>query len=131
MAYDEQLASRVRRVLAREGAFAEKAMFGGLAFLLGGRMCCGILGDRLMVRVDPDTYDALLRDPHASPMDFSGRAMRGFIFLDRDGVATAAALRKWVARAVTYVAAQPPKVVRRRPTPRTPAAISKPAARRV
>lgn len=96
-------------------------MFGGLAFLLGGHMCCGLVRERLMVRVDPDTYAAVLREPHASPMDFTGRTMRGFVFVHPDGVATAAALRKWIARAVTYAASQPPKpakVARARPTSR-------------
>ena len=109
MSYDETLASRVRRVLANRSGIDEKAMFGGLAFMLGGHMCCGLVQSKLMVRVDPDAYDRLLREPHAKPMDFTGRPMRGFLYVDPAGLASLPALEEWIARAVQYAESKPPK----------------------
>ena len=109
MSYDETLASRVRRVLASRSDVHEKAMFGGLAFMLGGHMCCGLVQSKLMVRVDPDAYDRLLREPHAKPMDFTGRPMRGFLYVDPAGLASLPALKKWIARAVQCAESKPPK----------------------
>ncbi len=84
-------------------------MFGGLAFMARGHMCCGLVQAKLMVRVDPDTYDRLLQEPDAQPMDFTGRPMRGFLYVNPDGVASAPALRKWIARAVAFAESRPPK----------------------
>ena len=109
MSYDETLASRVRRVLANRSDIDEKAMFGGLAFMLGGHMCCGLVQSKLMVRVDPSAYDRLLREPHAKPMDFTGRPMRGFLYVDPAGLVSLPALEKWIARAVQYAESKPPK----------------------
>jgi len=111
MAYDDQLAGRVRRVLKDRwtGSVQERAMFGGLTFMVRGRMCCGIVGDRLMVRVDPDAYDELLAARGATPMDFTGRPMRGFLYVGRAGMDRPAALRRWIDRALAFVARQPPK----------------------
>ncbi|MDH3625981.1 MAG: TfoX/Sxy family protein, partial [Myxococcales bacterium] len=72
MAYDEKLAGRVREVLARRRGVTEKKMFGGLSFLVNGHMCCGIVGDDLMVRVGPDAYEGALKKKGARPMDFTG-----------------------------------------------------------
>ncbi|MDP2674691.1 MAG: TfoX/Sxy family protein [Dehalococcoidia bacterium] len=72
MAYDEELAERVRRALAGRKGISEKKMFGGIAFMLGGNMFCGIVKDQLMVRVGPERYDDALSRPHARPMDFTG-----------------------------------------------------------
>ena len=109
MSYDETLAGRVRRVLANRSDIDEKAMFGGLAFMLGGHMCCGLVQSKLMVRVDPDAYDRLLQEPHAKPMDFTGRPMRGFLYVDPAGLASLPALEGWIARAVRYAESKPPK----------------------
>ena len=100
MAYDEPTAQRVRAALAGRGAITEKRMFGGLAFLIGGRMACGVLGDTLMVRVGPDAYEAALALPHTRPMDFTGRPLRGFVYVEAPGIRTDAALAAWVTRAV-------------------------------
>ena len=105
MSYDETLASRVRWVLANRSDIDEKAMFGGLAFMLGGHMCCGLVQSKLMVRVDPNAYDRLLREPHAK--DFTGRPMRGFLYVDLAGLASLPALEKWIARAVQYAEGKP------------------------
>ena len=84
-------------------------MFGGLTFMVRGHMCCGVAQSRLMVRVDPETYDRLLAEPHARPMDFTGRPMRGLLFVEPTGTATSSALGRWVARAVKHAESQPSK----------------------
>lgn len=85
-------------------------MFGGLTFLVRGHMCCGVVHSRLMVRVGPDTYDHLLTEPHARPMDFTGRPMRGFLFVEAAGTAKPSALRRWITRAVSHAESQPFKI---------------------
>ena len=117
MAYDEGLADRVRRELAGDRAVTEKAMFGGLCFLRGGHMCCGIVGDLLMVRVGAAAHDAALAEPHTRPMDFTGRPMRGLVYVEPEGVDGPSALARWVALGVAHAASLPPKAaapVRRR-----------------
>lgn len=109
MTFSEQLATRVRQVLPAETPVEEKKMFGGLAFLLGGHMGCGILGDRLMVRVTREEYEQTLSEPHVHVMDFTGRPMRGFIYVDADGIATDADLSRWVTRGMTVAASLPPR----------------------
>ncbi len=84
-------------------------MFGGVAFMLRGHMCCGILGATLMVRLDQEQAQALLAPPNVRPMDFTGRSMRGFLYVDGPAIRTASSLKKWVDRAVVHVAALPAK----------------------
>jgi hypothetical protein len=98
MAYDERLANRIRRALSDRRGFTERKMFGGLAFLCQGRMCCGIVGNDLMVRLPIDEFDAALQRRHVRPMDFTGRPLKGFVYVSPSGVATAASLRAWLAR---------------------------------
>jgi TfoX/Sxy family transcriptional regulator of competence genes len=103
MAYDEELASRIRRVLRRTVDITERKMFGGLAFMCDGKMCCGIVGPDLMVRVlDKDASSALLQ-AHVRPMDFTGKPLRGFVYVAPPGIATDDALRQWVRRGVAFV----------------------------
>jgi hypothetical protein len=102
MAYSEKLAQRIRKALGPRRDIAEKKMFGGLAFLLGGKMCCGVLGDDLMVRVGPDKYDEALSRPHVRPMDFTGRPMKGFVYIGPEGCKSAAALSRWVNLGIGY-----------------------------
>jgi TfoX/Sxy family transcriptional regulator of competence genes len=109
MAYDEDVANRVREALAGQSAVTERKMFGGLAFMVGGHMCCGVLGEELMVRVGPEQYEAALALPHARPMDFTGKRMRGMIFVAADGARDDAALTAWVGRGLAYVTSLPPK----------------------
>lgn len=97
MAYDEQLAHRIRRALSDRRDFTERKMFGGLAFLCQGRMCCGIVGDDLMVRVPLDEFDAVLRRRHVRPMDFTGKPLRGFVYVSPPAFRTATALRAWLS----------------------------------
>ena len=116
MAYDEHLAQRVRRELAKPDV-TERKMFGGLAFLVGGRMCCGVQGTDLMVRVPVDMHEALLRRPHARPMDFTGKPLKGFLYVSAAGLRTAASLRRWIAygRESVAVAATPATAQPRQP----------------
>jgi len=107
MAYDEALAGRVRAVLKRSRGLSEKKMFGGLAFLLDGKMCCGIVRNDLMVRVGPDRYDAALAKRHVRPMDFTGRPMRGMVFVASAGLRQEAQLRDWIDRAKRFVRSLP------------------------
>jgi TfoX/Sxy family transcriptional regulator of competence genes len=107
VAYDEKLAERVRKAMATRKRVTEKKMFGGLAFLLGGRMCCGILNDDLMVRVGPERYAAALARPHVRPMDFTGKPLSGFVYVGSPGVKTGAALVKWLRDAAEYAASLP------------------------
>jgi TfoX/Sxy family transcriptional regulator of competence genes len=108
MAYSEELAGRVRTVLADRGDVAERPMFGGLTFMVAGHMCCGVHGDELIVRVHPDDEDEALEHPHARPMDFTARPMRGFVTVAPSGL-DGAALERWVGRAVAHAETQPPK----------------------
>jgi TfoX/Sxy family transcriptional regulator of competence genes len=108
MAYDEPLAERVRRVLAGRPGLEERRMFGGLAFLLDGRMFCGISKDELMVRVGPERHAEALAAPHARPMDFTGRPMKGMVFVGAAGL-RGPALRRWVERGVEGLATPAPR----------------------
>ena len=108
MAYDEDLADRVRAVLPPGEAVTERRMFGGLAFMLGGHMLCGVVKDTLMVRLGPEAADHALGQPHIRPMDFTGRPMKGMVFVDRAGL-HGDALRQWVDAAAGYVRSLPPK----------------------
>ena len=102
MTYDEELAERVRGVLATRHGVSEKRMFGGLTFLVGGHMCCGIVGDELMVRVGPLAYDAALARRHTREMDFTGRPLNGYVYVAWEGLRTPRAVRTWVERGVTF-----------------------------
>ncbi len=109
MAYDETLAARVRSALADQPGLSEKRMFGGLCYLLNGNMCCGIVGDTLMVRVGPDAYESALAKPHAREMDFTGRPLRGMVYVAPDGVRADSTLTTWVHRGTAFAASLPPK----------------------
>jgi TfoX/Sxy family transcriptional regulator of competence genes len=104
MAYDEKLAQRIRTALKGRRGPVEKKMFGGLAYLSNGKMFAGILKDELVVRVGPEANDHALKERHTRPMDFTGRPMKGYIFVSPDGIKTAAQLHKWLTRGQTFVA---------------------------
>src|SRR5260221_6113435 len=104
MAYDEGLAERIRSVLDEQPGVAEKRMFGGVAFLVKGHMGVGIVQDKLMVRVGPESYDRVLQERHARRMDFTGRPMKGFVYVLPEGYETDADLHRWVSLGVNYVA---------------------------
>jgi TfoX/Sxy family transcriptional regulator of competence genes len=110
VAFDEVLADRVRDVLAARPELSERKMFGGIAFMLGGNMCCGVVGEDLMVRLGDDGERALA-EPHTRPMDFTGRPMKTAIYVDPEGTANDADLAKWVEAGADYAASLPPKGV--------------------
>ncbi len=103
MSFDDELADRIRRALARRRDVTEKKMFGGLAFLRDGRMFCGVVADSLMVRVGPEQYDEVLAEPHVRPMDFTGRPMKGYVFVGPAGCARDQDVAQWVRRGVRVV----------------------------
>lgn len=103
MAYDEQLATRVRRFFkSRKVAFAEKRMMGGLCFLVDNKMCVGVEMERLMVRLDPEIYEAALKRKGSAPMDFTGRPMRGFVFVHAEGFNSDKDLNAWLGLALEF-----------------------------
>jgi TfoX/Sxy family transcriptional regulator of competence genes len=110
VAYDEDLAERIRELMAAEPGVTEKAMFGGLAFLIGGNMSVSASGQGgLLLRVDPEDTDALLEEPHAEAFVMRGRAMQGWLRVDTAGVGTKPELERWVARGVAYARSLPSK----------------------
>ena len=119
MAYDEELAQRVRRLLGPIENISERKMFGGLAFMLNGNMCCCVDRTHLVVRTGPEKYEEALNRPFARVFDFTGRPMRGFVYVEETGLEEEAALGGWVNLAFTFAASLPPKQAkvrgRRRP----------------
>jgi hypothetical protein len=115
VAYEQALAARVRAALLRSGtaAVGEIPMFGGLCFTVAGHMCCGVTGSDLMVRVGPDRHAAALARPHARPMDFTGRPLRGYVFVRPEGTRRAAQVAPWIGLALAFVASLAPKRPRR------------------
>ncbi|QSP94178.1 TfoX/Sxy family protein [Marinobacter salinisoli] len=109
MSYDEGLAERVREKLGSKTEVSEKKMFGGLCFMVSGHMCCGILGDTLMARVGPEQYKECLGNPHASEMDFTGRPMKGLVYVSAEGVSEDGDLSQWIDRCLDFVASLPEK----------------------
>jgi hypothetical protein len=108
VAYDQDLADRVRAVLPDGEMVTERQMFGGLTFMLGGHMLCGVVKDTLMVRLGPEAADRALEQPHVRPMDFTGHPMKGMVFIDPAGL-RGEALRQWVDAAAGYARGLPPK----------------------
>jgi TfoX/Sxy family transcriptional regulator of competence genes len=110
MAYDEALAGRIRELLAGEDGLAEKKMFGGLSFLVGGNMAVGASGQGgLLVRVDPAESDHLISSTPARLMEMGGRSMKGWLRVDTEELQSDEALRGWVERGVSYARSLPPK----------------------
>jgi TfoX/Sxy family transcriptional regulator of competence genes len=108
VAYDEQVGDRVRAVLPAGQAVSERQMFGGLAFMLDGHMFCGVVKDSLMLRLGPQAADQALDQPHVRPMDFTGRPMKGMVFVDPEGL-DGDALQHWVDAALCFARGMPPK----------------------
>jgi TfoX/Sxy family transcriptional regulator of competence genes len=110
MAFDEDLAERVRGVLASAGMRpTEKKMFGGLSFLIDGNMCCGVLGADLLARVGPDAAAGALAEPATRPFDMGRGPSKGWVVVAPDGIATDQDLSAWVDRALAYATSLPPK----------------------
>ena len=108
MAFDEALAERIRRGLARKKGIEEKKMFGGIGFLLNSNMLVGVWKDSLIVRLDPEGYDDALLEPHVGEFNITGRAMKGWVLVAPEGVEDAGQVKAWIQRAVKFVG-KPPK----------------------
>jgi TfoX/Sxy family transcriptional regulator of competence genes len=100
MAFDETLAERIRKALARKKGITEKKMFGGVGFLLNGNMCVGVWKESLIVRLDPEEFDDALKEAHVSEFNITGRSMKGWALVGPQGVATDTELKEWIGRAV-------------------------------
>ncbi len=109
MAFDPGLAERVARLVGDLPGASEKRMFGGLAFMLDGHLCVGVMEEDLIVRLGRDAMDHALAEPGTRPFDFTGRAMRGWVLVSSDATAEDADLEAWVEKAVSFVRALPPK----------------------
>jgi TfoX/Sxy family transcriptional regulator of competence genes len=108
MAYNLKLAERIRAQL--EGIpFVEKNMFGGVGFLIGGNLACGVNKDNLIVRIDPEKQVTLLRKPHAKPFDLTGKPMKGWLVVEGACVKTEKQLRAWIKEGVEFASTLPPK----------------------
>ena len=109
MAYDEGLAERIRSTVEDLDAMRERKMFGGLAFMHHGNMAFGIVGDELMVRVGPDAWEDAVVLPNAREMDFTGRSMKGMVYVAVDGFAEDDDLQSWLDRGLAFAGSLPPK----------------------
>ncbi len=114
VAYNEELAGRVRAALADRTDVEEKKMFGGLSFMVAGQMCCGVLKNDLVVRIEPAEFDNLVAQPHVRPFDFSGRPMQGMVYVESSSLADPEVLQTWLHRGMACVAAHPSAAKRRR-----------------
>lgn len=109
MAFDESLADRVRDALSARSDVSERKMFGGIAFMVGGNMAVGVIGDDLMVRLDPGDAEKALGEPHTRPMDFTGKPMKGMVYVDSAGTEVDVDLAAWVDAGADFAASLPPK----------------------
>ncbi len=103
MAYNEKLADRAREIISLSHKnVEEKKMFGGLCFMVNGKMCVGVEQERLMVRLDPERYDEAMEKEGCKPMDFTGKIMKGYVFVDIDSLNTKKKLEYWVKLALEF-----------------------------
>jgi len=102
MAYNENLAERIREILSEQRKVVEKEMMGGLSFMVNGKMCVGIVKEDLMARINPDVYETALEKKGCREMDFTGRPMKGWVFVEPAGVGTAKDLKYWIDLALEY-----------------------------
>ena len=109
MAYDPGLAERLREIFQAYSDYSERNMFGGVCFMLSGHMTCGIVGETLMARVGPAQYDSALQQPHVRKMDFTGKPMKGMVYVDPEGIDDDDALAEWINRCESFVRSLPPK----------------------
>ncbi|MFO1302079.1 MAG: TfoX/Sxy family protein [Burkholderiales bacterium] len=112
MAFDEGLAQRIRDCLRRRSGTTERKMFGGLAFMANGHMFVGVIGGILMARVGPDEYEHALKKPHVREMDFTGKPMKGYVYVDAPGLESDSDLHYWVSACLRFVASLPSKAPR-------------------
>lgn len=109
MAYDEMLAERIRERVGHRRGLSEKKMFGGIAFLLDGHMFAGVIDASLMARVGPDSWESALGMEHVREMDFTGKSLRGYVYVDAKGLADDTALDSWLDQCAAFAMTLPPK----------------------
>jgi len=109
MSYDEGVAERLRDYFIDNPDVVEKKMFGGIAFMLSGHMCCGVVNDTLMARVGPDQYAEALSQPHAREMDFTGKPLKGFIYVAPEGFESDEDLHDWIQHCEKFIRSLPPR----------------------
>ena len=109
MAFDDKLSERAREALAGRPGLTEKRMFGGLAYLLGGNMCCGVHGNELIVRVGSGRFMEALAQPGVRPMDITGRPFKGWVFVGPAGFTAEEDLRRWIDQGATFAHSLPAK----------------------
>jgi len=109
MSNDEGLAERIRALLQVRNDVQEKKMFGGLCFMVSNHMCCGVVNNKLMARVGPDNYAKCLAMKHVSEMDFTGKAMKGMVYVSPQGIGSGANLSKWIGMCMDFVESLPAK----------------------
>ncbi|HKV89793.1 MAG TPA: TfoX/Sxy family protein [Thermoplasmata archaeon] len=109
MAFDEELADRIRDVLAPRTEVTERRMFGGIAFMVGGNMAVGVIGEDLMVRLDSGDAEKALAEANTRPMDFTGRPMKNMVYVKPAGTASEEDLAGWVDAGADFAASLPPK----------------------
>ena len=112
MAYDKQLLERLRKAVASESGMSERNMFGGVCISIHGNMACGVQKSDLVVRVGPDAYEDALTESHTRPMNFTGKPMKGFVYVSEDGCRDSRSL-KWAARGVRFARSLPRKPVKK------------------
>lgn len=109
VAYDEALADRVRELLSARADVSERTMFGGLVFMLAGNMACGVLGEDLIVRLDRDESERALQEDGIRPFDFTGKPMKGIVYVSPERTSDDAGLAEWVETGADFAATLPPK----------------------
>jgi len=114
MAYDEGLAQRLEEYFQDRDNVQSKKMFGGLCFMMSEHMCCGIVGDTLMARVGPKNYESCLKKSHAREMDFTGKALKGMVYVSSEGISEDSALYEWVKLCEDFVMSLPPKKLKKK-----------------
>lgn len=109
MAYDEKLAERLSAIFKIRKNVVEKKMFGGIAYMVGGHMCCGIAKVMLVVRVGPEAYEEALKEKYVREMDFTGKPMKGYVYVESGGIKSDEDLKSWIERGIKFVKTLPPK----------------------
>ena len=122
MVYDEKLAGRIRSAIGDRHEVVEKKMFGGITFMIEGKMACGVLNDDFVAKIDRAHWEEAIARPHARAMDFIGRPMPGMVYVAPAGVRAAAMLRRWIDESVAFALASP---ARKKPAKKKPAKRSK------
>ncbi|MDQ3030878.1 MAG: TfoX/Sxy family protein [Myxococcota bacterium] len=123
MAYDEDLAERIRRALDDVPGLEERHMFGGIAFMVNGHMACGVVRSQMMVRVGADAYERTLEERHVAPMTFTGKALEGFVYVEPSGLGRPEQVARWAQRGVEHARSLPPKKPKKQTKSEAPAPV--------